>query len=104
MIDLHIRQGLPLVHSYCPCCASLSTAQIDDQLLHIVVERFDHCLQSIERKSSVRKEVRGNDDLLNKFVSPGRLYPKTQQHQSYLFCALLNPKLRIVSRHASSHL
>lgn len=69
VIDLNVCQSLPLIHRYHPPAASPSTTQINDELLCIILERFKDRLQAIMRETSIKEEIRGNNDLLKATVS-----------------------------------
>ncbi len=57
LVDLHVRESLPLVHGHAPRGARSPTAEIDDQLARVVVEGVEYRLQAVHGELRVWEEV-----------------------------------------------
>lgn len=69
LVDFHVRNGLPFVHSYEPSwflavCLLPTTAQIYDELSLVAAQCRKNSVQARLAEVRLRKEVGCNDDLL----------------------------------------
>ncbi|KDN65388.1 hypothetical protein CSUB01_05778 [Colletotrichum sublineola] len=71
LIDLHVRDGLPLVHGHePPVVPAPPAAEVDDELIPVAAQRLEHRVQPLLAEPPVREQVRRDDDLLRPGLDP----------------------------------
>jgi hypothetical protein len=52
LIDLHVRNSLPLVHGNKPSIVLLPAAEVNDKLFLVAIQSSKHCVEALLRELS----------------------------------------------------
>jgi hypothetical protein len=64
LVQLKVRDSLPLVSCDEPLVVLLSTTEVDDKLRLVIAENFEDSLEAVDGKDGVGEEIRRYDHLL----------------------------------------
>ena len=96
LVDLHVCDGLPLVHGDEPCVfAPPPAAEVNDKLFLVSSKSLKHGIQPCLAELALRKEVGCDDDLCESIPSASRLQGIHWHRPPYLARTSVHPLLRI---------